>query len=52
MWGVKKELDERIYEGVLRLFGHVKRMKTERTVKRVYVGECTGNHSVGRPEKR
>ena len=48
--GVKKGLDERINEGVLRRLGHVERM--ERVAKRVYVGECAGRRSVGRQQKR
>ena len=47
--GVKKGLDERIDEGVLRCFGH---MESDKIAKRVYVGECPGNRSVGRPRKR
>ena len=39
---VRKCLDERIYESFVRWFGHV---------KRIYVGECAGGHSVGRPWK-
>ena len=50
--GLKKGLDERIDEGVLKWFGHVERMKNERIAKRVYVGECAGSRSVGRPQKR
>ena len=46
--GVKKGLDERIDEGVLRGFGHVERMERDRIAKRVYVGECVGSRSVGR----
>ena len=49
---VKKGLDERIYEGMLRLFAHVERMERGITAKRVYVGEFAGNHSAGRPQKR
>ena len=30
----------------------VERMENDRVVKRVYVGECTGSRSVGRPRKR
>ena len=37
--GVKKGLDERIDEGVLRWFRHVKRKERDRIAKRVYVGE-------------
>ena len=49
---VKKYLDERIDAGVLRWFGHVEKMGNDRLAKRVYVGECAGSHSVGRPRKR
>ena len=45
-------LDKRIDEGVLRWFGHVERMENDRTGKRVYVGVCVGNRSVGGPRKR
>ena len=50
--GVRKGLDERIDEGVLRWFGHVERMERDRIAKRVYVGVCAGSSSVGRPWKR
>ena len=50
--GVKKGLDERTDEGVLRWFSHVERMKRDRTAKRVYVEECAGTRSVGKPRKR
>ena len=43
---------ERIYEGVLRWFGHVKRMENDRIAKRVYVGERAGSRSVDRLRKR
>ena len=33
-------------------FGHVERIESYRIAKRVYVGECGGSHSVGRPRKR
>ena len=36
---VKKGLDERIDEGVLRWFSYVERMEKERIAKRVYVRE-------------
>ena len=39
-------------EGVLLWFGHVERMERDRIIKRVYVGECAVNRSVGRPRKR
>ena len=35
--GVRKGLDERIDEGVLRWFGHVERMERDRIARRVYV---------------
>ena len=50
--GVRKRLDERINESVLRLFGHVERMERDRIAKRAHVGECAGSRSVGWPEKR
>ena len=49
---VKKCLDERIDEGVLRWFGHVEKMERDRIAKRVFVGVCAGSRSVGRPRKR
>ena len=49
---VKKGTDERIDEGVLRWFGHVERVETDRIAKRVYIGECAGSCSVGRLRKR
>ena len=48
---VTKEIDEKIDERVLRLFGHVQRIVKDRIAKRVYVGEYDGSHSVGRPRK-
>ena len=49
---VRKSLDEMINEGILRWFDHVERMERDRITKRVYVEECAGNRSVGRPRKR
>ena len=37
---MKKGLDERIDEGMLQWFGHVKWMENGRIAKRVYVAEC------------
>ena len=48
----EKGLYKRIDEGVLRWFGNVERMERDRFDKRVYVGECAGSCSVGRPQKR
>ena len=50
--GVKKGLNERIDEGMLRWFSYVERMERDRIAKRVYVGECAGSLSVGRLRKR
>ena len=52
LYGVTNGVDERIDEAALRWFGHVERMEKERIGKRVYVGECAGVRSVGRPRKR
>ena len=41
--GVKKGVNERIEESVLRWFGHVDRID-----KRAYIGEWDGSRSVGR----
>ena len=37
---------------VFRWFDHVERMENDRIAKIVYVGECAGSCSVGRPRKR
>ena len=50
--GVKKGLDEKIDEGVLRWFGHIERMENDRIAKRVCVGECASIRSVDRLWKR
>ena len=49
---VTKGIDKRADEGVLWWFGHVERMENDSFVKRVYVGECAGSRSVGRPRKK
>ena len=49
--GVTEVVDEKIEEGVLRWVGPVERMENDRIAKRVYVGECEGSGSVGRPRK-
>ena len=49
---MKKGLDERIDEDVLRRFGHVERIERDMIIKRVYVGECVGSRSVVRSRKR
>ena len=48
---MKEGIDERIVEGVLQRFSHLKRMEGDRITKRVYVGECAGSRSVSRPRK-
>ena len=46
---MKKGLDERIDESMLRWFGHVERKENDRIAKRVYVGEYVDIvHWVGR----
>ena len=50
--GVRKGVDEKIEEGILQWFGHVKRMENNRIAKRVYVRECAGSRSVDWPRKR
>ena len=50
--GVKKGLDERIDDSVLRWFGHVERMEKDRIGKRVNIGEYAGSGSLGRSQKR
>ena len=47
-----KGVNEKISEGVLQWFGHAERMENDRIAKRIYVGECAGVCSVGRPRKR
>ena len=44
--------EERIDEGALRWFGYVETMENYRIAKRVYVGECAGSCSVGKPKRR
>ena len=39
-------------KGLMKMwFGHVESMERDRIAKRVYVGECAGSHSMGRPQK-
>ena len=45
-------MDERSDEGVPRWFGHVDRMENHTIAKRLYVGECAGSRSVGRPRNK
>ena len=52
LYRVRRGLDERIDEDVLRLFGHVGGMEKDRIANRVYVGDCAGSRSLGRPLKR
>ena len=49
---MKKGLDERIDEGFLQWFDHVKSMEIDRIAKRVYVRECAGSHSGSKSWKR
>ena len=47
--GATTGIDKRIDECILRWLGHVEK---DRIAKIVYVGECAGSLSVGRPRKR
>src|SRR5678815_5828185 len=50
--GVKKGVNKRINESMLRWFGHVERMNGSRLVKRMYSGDCVGNRPAGRPKRK
>ena len=39
---MKKSVDEKVDENVIRWVDHVKRMENDRILKRVYVGEWVG----------
>ena len=45
LFGVEKDMDEKIDEGVLRRLGHVKRIENDRIGKRVYVRGYAGSRS-------
>ena len=44
--------DERVDESVLQWFGNVEKMENDRIAKKVYVGDCAGSRSVGRPRRK
>ena len=44
---VSKEVDQRNEKSVLRWFAHNERMRNNKIVKRVYMGESVGSHLVG-----
>ena len=46
-----KEVDERSDKGVFGRFDHMERIANDRFAKMVYIEECAGNRSVGRPRK-
>ena len=50
--GVTESVDEKIDECIHQWFGHMERIEKDRDAKRVYVGECAGCRSVGRPRKK
>src|SRR5678815_3382180 len=50
--GVKKVVNERINENMLRWFGHVESVNDSRLVKRMYSSECVGNRTAGRQKKK
>ena len=45
---MREIVGERIDDDVLQWFSHVEKMDNYRDAMRVYVGECAGNHSLGR----
>ena len=47
--GVPEKLSGRVDRKVLKWFGHVERMGSERMTKRVYVSEVGGDRGRGRP---
>ena len=47
MFGVTKGVDKRIYESVLRLFGHTEMMGNDIIAEREYVGKCKGRGLLG-----
>ena len=49
---MRKGLDEMTDEAILQWFSNVERMERDRIAKRVYVGECAGSRSMGKPQKR
>ena len=44
---MKKSVDEKVDENVIRWVDHVKRMENDRILKRVYVGEWVGRRRDG-----
>ena len=47
--GEMKGVDKRTDEGFLQRFSCLERMEDDRIAKDVYLGECAGSCSVGRP---
>ena len=47
--GVSAKLSKRVDRKVLKWFGHVERMGSERMTKRVYMSEVEGKRGRGRP---
>merc|ERR1712074_246460 len=52
MGGVPEKLSGRVDRKVLKWFGHVERMGSDRMTKRVYVSEVEGERGTGRPPFR
>ena len=50
--GVPGSLSKRVDRKVLKWFGHVYRMRSERLTKRVYMLEMRGEMDIGRPTFR
>ena len=52
LFGGTKGVEEKMVEGVLQWSDHFETIENDTIAKRVYVGECAGSCSVGRPRKR
>ena len=50
--GVSEKLSKRVDRKVLKWFGHVERMGSDRLTKRVYMSEVDGTRGRGRPRLR
>ena len=49
--GAPKRVDETIDKSVLRWFGHIERMGSDKIAKTVCVGESGGSFLVGQPQR-
>jgi hypothetical protein len=49
---MEEDVVTKIKKGMLRWFGHIERMDSERLTKKVYMGEVSGKRKCGRPRKK